>query len=216
MSPLVDALSRMLVIWWGLTLAAGIASRGSGSRALALAQLGAVAAAGLRPRSGAAAAVARGLMAGWIGYEGWRWAVLGLGVAIGLSPPEARSDGVDLWTGLQRCLLAPVWEESLYRGRLLPALVRPLGPVAAVGVSSLAFALPHLQPWPLLGSFVVGCGLGVVYLRSRSAWTCIGIHAGFNGAARLWGGDPAGPTAALASGLAFWWVARGGRRRESR
>jgi membrane protease YdiL (CAAX protease family) len=205
-SSSTDALARTLAIWWLLAVA-GVASRAVGSSATLLAQLAAVAIAVVRPASGsgaaAARALARGLGAGWVGYPAWQAAIVCLGVAAGLSPLEPPGREVDIETALQRCLLAPVWEELLYRGRVLPALRPRLGPVAAVAVSSLAFALPHARPWALLGSFVVGCGLGVVRLRSRSPWTGVGIHAGFNGAARLWSGEPVGPMALLASGLGF-------------
>ena len=77
---------------------------------------------------------------------------------------------------------------------------------------ALAFALPHVQPWAVLGTFLVGCGLGSVERHSRRLGLCIGIHAGLNAAASFWGAAGAGRGVALASGLAFWaLVLKGGR-----
>jgi len=102
------------------------------------------------------------------------------GVAFGLergtAPRAAGSEPALLGTAV----LAPLFEEVLYRGRLLPALRARWGAAAAVVVSSAAFALPHLRPWALVGAFAVGLGLGALRVGSGRLAPCVGLHAGLN------------------------------------
>ena len=51
--------------------------------------------------------------------------------------------------------LAPVFEELLYRQRLLDPLRRRVGAAAAVTISSLLFAFPHLSPTRIAQTFVL-------------------------------------------------------------
>ena len=82
-------------------------------------------------------------------------------------------------------LLAPVFEEVLYRERLLPALQGLVGRAPALLMSSALFALPHLEPWPVFGTFVAGNLLGALWLAWRSVSLCVGTHLGLNLAAQL-------------------------------
>lgn len=83
-----------------------------------------------------------------------------------------------LWS----CLVgaAPVAEEVFFRGFLLQGFKESrLGSVGAVLVTALLFASVHIQ-YDLfdMGSIVAaGVLLGVVRLKSRSLWTCIGMHS---------------------------------------
>ncbi len=78
-------------------------------------------------------------------------------------------------------LAAPLFEEVLFRGFLLPGLARSpyLRGAGAVLLSSVLFALPHLQ-YDLIDMTAV-FGLGVVFavvrLRTGSTWLAIGLHA---------------------------------------
>jgi membrane protease YdiL (CAAX protease family) len=87
--------------------------------------------------------------------------------------------------------LAPVFEELLYRERLLLALRTRTGALLAVTISSLLFALPHLEPWSVLTTSLVGLALGALMLASGSVALCIGLHAGLNLAAIVCGIPPA-------------------------
>jgi membrane protease YdiL (CAAX protease family) len=213
---LLVALTRMTAIWLWLLAASRLGPALGGDTALLLGHLGAVCFALGRPRREMAAsrlsAFARGWLAGVVGYKGWQASIVVLGLAAGLQPAAVSQADPGFSALLRICVLAPVWEEALYRGRLLPALARRVGAPAAVALSSLAFALPHVQPWAVLGTFLFGCGLGSVERHSRRLGLCIGIHAGLNAAASFWGAAGAGPGVALASGLAFWaLVLKGGR-----
>ena len=87
--------------------------------------------------------------------------------------------------------LAPVFEELLYRERLLLALRTRVGAGLAVAISSLLFALPHLEPWSVLATSLVGLVLGALMLVGGSVALCIGLHAGLNLAAVVCGIPPA-------------------------
>ena len=81
--------------------------------------------------------------------------------------------------------LAPVLEESLFRGLLLPAARRTLNEwTAAIAVTALFTALHITQVgayWPALAG-IFACGLALARLRERtgSLWPSIAFHMGFN------------------------------------
>jgi len=83
-------------------------------------------------------------------------------------------------------VLTPIFEETLYRGLLLEACEEAFGPLAAVLLTSTAFALSHawvLTPPRLLEPFCGGLCIGLLAWRTRSLPACIGLHAGWNLAA---------------------------------
>ena len=87
---------------------------------------------------------------------------------------------VDGWTVAATVGLAPVFEEILYRERLLAALRPATGRVGACLLSSALFAAPHLEGAAVLRSFAAGLALAGVALGLRSVAPCIGLHAGAN------------------------------------
>jgi membrane protease YdiL (CAAX protease family) len=78
-------------------------------------------------------------------------------------------------------VLAPVFEECLFRGILLPLLARRLGTGAAVLLSSVAFASIHFHLPSLVPLCVVAVGFSLGYLYAGSLWVPIVMHALFNG-----------------------------------
>jgi len=77
-------------------------------------------------------------------------------------------------------ILAPVIEEVTFRGIALGALIsRGIGPIAAVIVSSAAFALIHMQyaPAAMLVVFMSGLGFGILRLLSGTISVPIVAHA---------------------------------------
>lgn len=93
-------------------------------------------------------------------------------------PPRVSAVGV-----FAALILAPCFEEALYRRRLLVALRSTAGTPAAVVGAALAFALPHLDPLRLVGCFLAGLVLGGVFVGTGRTWICVALHAGFNAAA---------------------------------
>ncbi|MBE9063324.1 CPBP family intramembrane glutamic endopeptidase [cf. Phormidesmis sp. LEGE 11477] len=77
-------------------------------------------------------------------------------------------------------IAAPVFEEILFRGFLLPSLTRYMSTWAAIGLSSLIFATAHLSFSEVLPLTVLGAILGFVYARSRNLMSSILLHSTWN------------------------------------
>ena len=123
---------------------------------------------------------AAGLAAGWALLPLFSAWVLWAGNALGIPGPVPAGGGQNWPFLLATAVLAPTFEEIVYRERLLPALATRIGIAPALLLSSAAFALPHSTPWATLGSFSAGLVLGSAMLVGRSLALCIGMHAGFN------------------------------------
>jgi membrane protease YdiL (CAAX protease family) len=80
---------------------------------------------------------------------------------------------------LLTCVVAPLVEETLFRGLLLEAL-RPRGRGVAIVGSALAFAIWHFIPAALIYYGFMGAGFAAIYLK-RGLATSMAAHAGFNG-----------------------------------
>lgn len=78
-------------------------------------------------------------------------------------------------------VLAPLFEETIFRGVLLPVLVRQLGAGWGVVVSSAVFALAHLSLGELAPLFVLGLALGWMRLSTGRLSSSIWLHAFWNG-----------------------------------
>ncbi len=76
--------------------------------------------------------------------------------------------------------LAPLGEEALFRGLLLPALTRRLGLIAGVAISAALFALLHFNAFAFLPLFTFGLALGAAYWMTGSLLVPILMHAAFN------------------------------------
>jgi membrane protease YdiL (CAAX protease family) len=74
-------------------------------------------------------------------------------------------------------VVAPVIEELICRGLILRGLLGTYRPAQALVISSLLFALMHLNPWQVATAFVGGMLLGWAYIRTRSLALCIAGHA---------------------------------------
>ena len=79
-------------------------------------------------------------------------------------------------------ILAPILEETVFRGFLLTSLTRWMPPFAAIPLSSLFFALAHWSPFDFPVLFSFGCLLGIVYMRSKNLLTPIIVHGAWNSA----------------------------------
>jgi uncharacterized protein len=82
-------------------------------------------------------------------------------------------------------LLAPLFEEMVFRGVLLPVLGRSIGRGWSVFLSALIFAVAHLSIGELPPLLVLGLGLGLLRLSSGRLFPCVVMHAFWNGATFL-------------------------------
>ena len=96
-------------------------------------------------------------------------------------PGEALGDGVHRLANLfVVAVLTPVSEEAFFRGFVLAALVRPLGPAWAAVAASAIFAVGHVIPTVMVPVFVSGLLLSWLYLRTRSIWPSVVAHSAQN------------------------------------
>lgn len=124
----------------------------------------------------AAAAFAARLLLQWGGVEA--------------EPQEVLRLMVDRGSGLMRFYLialavaiAPVAEEILFRGIVMPVLARHTGTAWALVASAAVFAALHMNLAAAAPLFVLGLVLGLAYLYSGSLTVPIALHSVFNGVA---------------------------------
>ncbi|MDJ0579466.1 CPBP family intramembrane glutamic endopeptidase [Crocosphaera sp.] len=77
-------------------------------------------------------------------------------------------------------IAAPFYEEIMFRGFLLPSLTRYFPLWGAIGISSLIFAVAHLNLSEVLPLTVLGIVLGIVYTRSRNLLSSMLLHSLWN------------------------------------
>ena len=83
--------------------------------------------------------------------------------------------------GLTAVVLAPLFEETIFRGVLLPVATRQLGPGWGVLLSAAVFAVAHLSLGELLPLLVLGLGLGWLRWSGGRLGSCVLMHALWNG-----------------------------------
>ena len=81
---------------------------------------------------------------------------------------------------LTAAIAAPLFEEFLFRGFLLPSLTRYMSVWGAIFVSSLLFAAAHLSLSEILPLTALGMVLGIVYTRSRNLLSSMLLHSLWN------------------------------------
>ncbi len=82
----------------------------------------------------------------------------------------------------QALVVAPLAEEFLYRGVLMMTLLKEIGVIGALVVSSAVFGIVHLptEPQAVISLFLLGMALGYIAYRTRSLVAPIIAHALFN------------------------------------
>lgn len=78
-------------------------------------------------------------------------------------------------------VLAPLLEETVFRGFLLPSLCKFMPAPLAVLMSSIAFGLVHFSPRDTPQLTALGLLLGFCYLRSKNLLSPMLIHGVWNG-----------------------------------
>jgi membrane protease YdiL (CAAX protease family) len=77
--------------------------------------------------------------------------------------------------------LAPLFEEVMFRGILLPLVARRWGTAAAVVTVSALFAMVHFHLPSVVPLFVIAVAFSLGYLYSGSLLVPVAMHAMFNG-----------------------------------
>jgi uncharacterized protein len=80
---------------------------------------------------------------------------------------------------------APIFEEIMFRGFLLPSLTRYVPIWGAIALSGFIFAIAHLSLSEVLPLAALGMVLGYVYVRSRNLLASMLLHSLWNGGTLL-------------------------------
>lgn len=73
---------------------------------------------------------------------------------------------------------APLLEEIIFRGIIMKGLLnKGWQPWKAILLSSVVFGVVHGNPWQFVGAVMLGCVLGLVYLKTKSLLLPILLHA---------------------------------------
>ncbi len=117
----------------------------------------------------------------------WNWMTASFANLEFLETPDNVKPLIDhmggswLLTVVLGCLAAPVAEEFFFRAFVLPVIQKRLGAIIAVLLSSAIFASTHISPdigvGIIIPTFMLGAALAIIYLWTRSIWTCITIHS---------------------------------------
>ena len=148
-----------------------------------------------------AKSIPRGLRDGGVAFVGTMPILFGtllvlesLYQVMGLQHPDAHELLIEMKTAgpLAKGLLtaaaivvAPLFEEMLFRGHLQSFLQRYVGPWFAIAISAALFASVH-ELWSVPAIFVLAVILGYAYERTGNLWTTITIHALFNAFQTAW------------------------------
>ncbi len=77
-------------------------------------------------------------------------------------------------------LAAPIFEEIMFRGFLLPSLTRYMSVSTAIILSAFIFAIAHLSLSEVLPLATLGIILGIIYTRSRNLLAPMLLHSLWN------------------------------------
>lgn len=121
----------------------------------------------------------------WGVAAAWQWLLHTVGHDVALQPSiqfflDARGTWERTAFILAAVVVAPVVEEILFRGILLPLLIQRIGPLAGVALSALFFAALHGGLGAFAALAVLSIALSLAYARTGSLWVPIGMHILFN------------------------------------
>ena len=140
-------------------------------------------------RSGLARSVGIGLgfgLVAWVGATLASVLAAWLLTSVGIAPePQAAEQALSIVDPVIAVpavvIVAPVAEELFFRGVVFNAWLREHGYRRALFGSAALFALIHGSLLALLPIFLLGIGLALVYVRSRSLLATMVMHATVNG-----------------------------------
>lgn len=77
--------------------------------------------------------------------------------------------------------IAPIFEETVFRGVLLPLAARRFGQGAGIVLTSVLFSAIHFHLYSAVPLFVVAVNLSLAYVYCGSLWVPVVMHGLFNG-----------------------------------
>ena len=77
---------------------------------------------------------------------------------------------------IESCIIAPIFEELLYRGILLKGLINKYNSKKAIVYSALIFGIAHLNLPQGINAFFLALIIGTVFYYTRSIYLCIIMH----------------------------------------
>ena len=77
-------------------------------------------------------------------------------------------------------VVAPVWEEFIFRGFLLPSLAQLFSPIVGICLSSLVFSLVHFTTEGFLPLMILGIIFGASYCATANLFPAIMLHSLWN------------------------------------
>jgi membrane protease YdiL (CAAX protease family) len=78
------------------------------------------------------------------------------------------------------CIFGPMMEETIFRGAILNTLLEKYTPWRSIFISSLIFALIHLNLAQFIPSILFGIFIGWIYYRLKDLSICIFCHMLYN------------------------------------
>jgi membrane protease YdiL (CAAX protease family) len=93
---------------------------------------------------------------------------------------EKVGGGTGIASFLLMVIIAPVFEELVYRGIILDGLLKKYSALVAILISSLIFGIAHLNPWQFIPGFMVGAFAGWIYYRTKNLTLTMILHATVN------------------------------------
>lgn len=137
------------------------------------------------PRGLAAAAlvVLAGLVVGFL----WDLLLTSLGAEVPSGVPwELGESGLGFaMVAILAVVVAPLAEETFFRGFMFAGIGRRLGYVWGMVLSALLFSVAHVEVTSLPPIFILGLLLAWLYVRTGSIWPCIFAHFAYNSIALL-------------------------------
>lgn len=90
--------------------------------------------------------------------------------------------GFNSWIGIiSIVVLAPIFEEALFRGVILRGFLKNYGAAKSIIISAVLFGILHMNPIQSVTASFLGLALGWIFVKTGSLWACILFHAFNNG-----------------------------------
>lgn len=93
---------------------------------------------------------------------------------------RSQFSAISIYAIISTAIITPVFEELFYRGVLFNSFKSKLGIVVSILLSSALFGLFHGGVAQIIGGFLVGIILAVVYERKKNIWYPIILHSCIN------------------------------------